>query len=516
MSFSLLVITTLQTYWTHVLVSLAVAKLLHNRFGKGISHIPGPFLASFSDLWLFIHYYRRQGLTERDLHNKYGSPLIRLGPNTVSVGDPVALKVVYGWKPILRKSRLYISQYVTAKDGTVLDNVSSTRDEKKHSVLRRAVANAYSLGTLVEYESLVDSTTRCFFEQLESRFVKTGEVCPLSRWVQMYAFDIIGELTFSKRFGFLEGGKDIDNMIYHTGKAMDYIGIMGQLPFLDEYVRLKGFGHILRKIRPTGPLMKFTSKQIDSHIATHNSTRPDFLTKFLKVRAKDPQLMTDQRLATYANTNVSAGSDTTAISLREVIFRILTHQGCLEKILTEIRILIQKRSSTGANEEELMNPITWSESQSMSYFQAVVKESLRIHPGLGQLIPRDVPQGGMVVCGQYLPGGTVVGCNAWTVHRDRSIFGHNADDFVPERWLECDQEKSRVMENAIFTFGAGSRVCLGKNIALLEISKLVPEFLRRFEVTLVDPSKYTLRPGWLVLQEGLDVKLEVRDQRVFL
>jgi cytochrome P450 len=69
------------------------------------------------------------------------------------------------------------------------------------------------------------------------------------------------------------------------------------------------------------------------------------------------------------------------------------------------------------------------------------------------------------------------------------------------------------MENANFAFGAGSRVCLGKNIALLEISKLVPEFLRRFEVTLVDPARYKLRPGWLVLQEGLDATLQMRDQQ---
>jgi cytochrome P450 len=291
---------------------------------------------------------------------------------------------------------------------------------------------------------------------------------------------------------------------------------MGQLPFLDEYVRLKGFGYIFRKIRPTGPLMKFTSKQISHHAVAHDLSRPDFLTKFLKVREKNPQLMTDQRLATYANTNVSAGSDTTAIALREIIFRILTHEGCLDKVLAEIRTLNQNRNPSAANKGELIYPITWSESQRMPYFQAVVKESLRIHPGLGQLIPRDVPKGGLVVCGQYLPEGTVVGCNAWTIQRDRGIFGSNADDFVPERWLESDDERTRAMENAIFTFGAGSRVCLGKNIALLEISKLVPEFLRRFEITLVDPNRYTLRPGWLVLQEGLDVSLKLRDQRIFM
>jgi cytochrome P450 len=270
--------------------------------------------------------------------------------------------------------------------------------------------------------------------------------------------------------------------------------------------------------------MKFTTKQINHHMQSRDApNRPDFLTKFLKTREKNPELMTDQRLATYANTNVSAGSDTTAIALREIIFRILSVDGCLEKVLAELATVLQARSAATTTtmsekeEEEFKKPITWLEGQSMMYFQAVVKECLRIHPGLGQLIPRDVPAGGLTICGQYLPEGTIVGCNAWTIHRDRGIFGENADEFVPERWLVEDDEEQhlRAMENAIFTFGAGSRICLGKNIALLEISKLVPELLRRFEITLVDPKRYRLQPGWLVLQKGLDVRLKMRDQAIF-
>lgn len=261
--------------------------------------------------------------------------------------------------------------------------------------------------------------------------------------------------------------------------------------------------------------MKFTTKQISHHVQSHDPNRPDFLTKFLKTREKNPELMTNQRLATYANTNVSAGSDTTAIALREVIFRILSVGGCLKKVLTEIGTVLQARSAATVSEKEFKKPITWLEGQSMVYFQAVLKECLRIHPGVGQLIPRDVPAGGLTICGQYLPEGTVVGCNAWTIHRDRGIFGEDADEFVPERWLVDDEERVRAMDNAMFTFGAGSRICLGKNIALLEISKLVPELLRRFEITLVDPKRYRLQPGWLVLQKGLDVKLRMRDQGTF-
>jgi cytochrome P450 len=249
--------------------------------------------------------------------------------------------------------------------------------------------------------------------------------------------------------------------------------------------------------------MKFTAKQIRDHQLSTDRTQPDFLTRFLNAREKYPELLTDRRLATYTNTNVSAGSDTTAIALREVVYRLLTHPDGLEKFMNELKMVLRARSNMP--DPEL--PITWAEGQSMSYYQAVLKECLRIHPPLGQIIPRVVPDGGIDICGRFIPAGTVVGCNAWVVHRDKSVYGQDADQFRPERWLDDDLERRRNMENLNFAFGGGPRVCLGKNIALLEISKLVPELFRRYDLTIVDPSRYKLLPGWLVLQKGLDVQL---------
>ncbi|KAH8892297.1 cytochrome P450 [Thozetella sp. PMI_491] len=501
------------TYWLPILVGLVLLRLAYNRYRNGLADIPGPFLASLSDLWLLIHYYRRKGIEEYDMHRKYNSALLRLGPNMISVSDAEAVRIIYGWKPIFQKSRLYISQDVTTEDGTVLQNVSSTRSEDVHRDLRRPIAHTYSLSTLVEYEPLVDSTSIVFLREV-SKFAESGQPCPFSLWLQMYAFDVIGEITFSKRFGFLEAGKDLDNMMHHTAKAMDWIGIVGQIPTFDEYFRIKGFGHLVRKFRRTGPIMKFTAKQMRDHqsgVTNSNESRPDFLTRFLKAREKYPDVMTDRRIATYTNTNVSAGSDTTAIALREIVFRLLTHPGSLERFLGEIKAALKSRVESGARERgDFEKPITWNEGTNMPYYQALLKECLRRHPPLGQIIPREVPEGGITLCGRFLPEGTVVGCNAWTVHRDKEVYGADADEFRPERWLEADQEQLRVMENLNFAFGGGPRICLGKNIALLEISKLVPELFRRFEVTIVDPERYTLFPGWLVLQKGLDVTMKKR------
>ena len=78
-----------------------------------------------------------------------------------------------------------------------------------------------------------------------------------------------------------------------------------------------------------------------------------------------------------------------------------------------------------------------------------------------------------------------MGCNAWVVQRDRKTFGEDCDSYRPERWL-ADSDSTHKMERAMLQFGAGSHVCLGQNIALMEIYKLVPSLMRTYEVLLSD------------------------------
>ena len=91
------------THWVLVATVVLLVHLVSNRYKHGISRIPGPYLASLSDAWLFIHYLRRRGLEEYDMHQRFDSPLLRLGPNTVSVADSEALRLIYGWKPVFKK-----------------------------------------------------------------------------------------------------------------------------------------------------------------------------------------------------------------------------------------------------------------------------------------------------------------------------------------------------------------------------------------------------------------------------
>lgn len=93
--------------------------------------------------------------------------------------------------------------------------------------------------------------------------------------------------------------------------------------------------------------------------------------------------------------------------------------------------------------------VSWAEAQTLPYFQACLKEAMRIRPAVGVNITRYVPPEGVELEGQFFKGGTRLAVNGWVLHRDRATFGEDADVYRPERWLK-DPEEARRMERYMF------------------------------------------------------------------
>jgi cytochrome P450 len=93
--------------------------------------------------------------------------------------------------------------------------------------------------------------------------------------------------------------------------------------------------------------------------------------------------------------------------------------------------------------------ISWTEAQALPYFQACLKEAMRIRPAVGLNITRLVPPEGAELDGHFFPGGTRIAVNGWVLHRDTTTFGNDPDVFRPERWL-ADAETARIMERYMF------------------------------------------------------------------
>lgn len=135
---------------------------------------------------------------------------------------------------------------------------------------------------------------------------------------------------------------------------------------------------------------------------------------------------------------------------------------------------------------------------------------MRVRPAVGLNMSRLIPTGGAEIDGTWLPGGTSVAVNGWVVHRDKQVFGEHVEEFKPERWLK-DVEQAKRMERYMFQFGGGSHLCIGRNLALLELNKLLPRLLRDYRMELVHPDRpLKAKATFFVVQSGLEVSISKR------
>ena len=96
--------------------------------------------------------------------------------------------------------------------------------------------------------------------------------------------------------------------------------------------------------------------------------------------------------------------------------------------------------------------ISYEQAKRLPYLEAVINEGLRIHSTSGLGLPREVPPGGLTVCGRYFPEGTILSVPTYTIHRDPGVWGSDVDIFRPERWFERDKTELQKAFNP-FSFG---------------------------------------------------------------
>lgn len=165
----------------------------------------------------------------------------------------------------------------------------------------------------------------------------------------------------------------------------------------------------------------------------------DFLSTFLQVKENNSKPVDDSTIVLWLLSNVIAGSDSTASTMCAAIYYVLKTPDACTRLLNELRT---------AN---LSFPAQWKEIQGLEYLDTVMRESMRINPGVGPILERIAPKDGPT-----LPDGRFV---------LRDYCGHFSK-----------------MKNTDFTFGAGSRACLGRYISQLESFKMIVTLFDTFDV----------------------------------
>ncbi|KAF2240729.1 putative cytochrome P450 pisatin demethylase [Trematosphaeria pertusa] len=502
------------------LLILRLLTALYNALVSPLRGIPGPFSARFTKLWYFHRVLR--GSFHHDniaLHQCYG-PIVRIAPNlySISTADPKTIQTVYGIGSKFPKSDWYDGWANPKSDKYSL---FPDRHIRRHAEARKRFQRMYSMSEMVNYEGFVNACARIFDQRLRE-FTSTRDGVDMAHWFQCYAFDVIGDVTYSARFGFLDDGKDKSDLLTALHRTQVYSTLIGiyaewHRAVWDLAVRIPWTGASAR-----GYLMQYVSEQIERRQRERrkkdaveegkkedNEGMPkDFLDKLMDGHDEDPDKVTAYHIFMMGLSNIIAGSDTTAVTLSAIFYYLLRNPPTLATLRAEIADFDRRGECSHPD-------LSFKESQAMPYLQAVIKEALRLHPATGLPMWRVVPEGGAELCGQYMPGGTVVGLNCWVAHYDKQVFGPDVKEFRPERWIEAENDAARLkeMNAAWIPFGMGSRTCLGRHVSMLEMSKLVPRLVRDYDFELEgDEKEWDTANFWFVKPVDFRVTVKARKE----
>ncbi|KAI1087236.1 putative benzoate 4-monooxygenase cytochrome P450 [Rostrohypoxylon terebratum] len=495
-----------------VALSLAVVLQLGRTWWR-LRHIPGPFPACITNFqrvgWVKT---KRAHLILQDMHKKYGE-VVRIGPNMVSFSNPELIPTIYPARSGFPKSDFYVTLRPYTRGGGALHAVFNTTEEDLHKQIKSPIAPMFTPANTPSFEGLVDEVLTCIHARLDENFIANEEIFNLGQWLQYFAFDVMGTMTFSKRYGFLDTGKDVGRMLGTIVDFMRDAAPMTQIPWLDWVLRKNRIGDSFQRLfgkTASLGILGFVGKAIkerqellskgDFKVSDEKSGRKDFLTRFIELQQNNPKIPPWAPTA-WTFSNVIAGSDSVGSLMRTTMFHLLVYPHTLERLHDELRTAGVSRPYP-----------KWTEIRNLPYLDACVQEGARMHPPFALPFERVVPAGGITILGYYLPGGTVVGGSPYVVNRHKETFGQDAEFWRPERWLEKDDQHKHRLEAGVLTFGAGRRVCLGKHVGILEIKKLISFLVLNYDIRVVNPEKFELENSWFFFQRGLYATIRKRPE----
>lgn len=442
-----------------------------------LRHIPGPFWARWSHLWLVKQIYTGVYVGQLSrLHAEYG-PIVVLSPDMVATSDPASIRQISSARSAWGRGPLYLG-FRTAPGE---DSLFSQPDRKKHEILRKKLVGGYSGKSvgLGRVHDMIDERVLKLVDLIRSKYVASvndDRRFDLSRLVKFLTTDTISSFAFQRSFGCLDRDGDFHRYLEMTGKIAPPMVAACLMPWFQKLQDTPSLKPLLPKGGFLKPILDIAREVVAERFSQDKVDRDDVLGVWVSngLTQREAEVETVGQLA--------AGGETTATAIRATLLYIITSPLVYRKLQSEIDDAVVRNA--------ISSPITESEVKSMPYLQAVVKESLRVFPPV-HMTPRTSASEEMV-CGVKVPAGISVEFSMRPALRDQAIFGKDADMFRPERWIEAvNTSRLQPMEDALkFVFAGPSRwECLGKGIALIQVHKVVCQLVREFDLTVGNPTQ---------------------------
>ncbi|KAL8114287.1 hypothetical protein AgCh_021223 [Apium graveolens] len=314
-----------------------------------------------------------------------------------------------------------------------------------------------------------------------------------------YSLDSIFKVGFGADLNCMEGSNRVGSTFL---KVFDDVTSVIYWRYVDptwKLQRLLSIGFEASLAKNVKYLNKFVQELIikkrEQMETQKNNDKEDILSRFLIESKKDPEKMNDQYLRDIILNFILAGKDTTANTLSWFFYMLCKNPQVQERIVQEIKATIQ-----GNSIDEFVENTTDEALEKMHYLHAALSETLRLYPA----VPVD---GRCAEADDILPDGYRVkkGDNvyyiAYAMGRMTNIWGDDAKDFKPDRWLNNGffQPESPFK---FIAFHAGPRICLGKDFAYRQMKIVSIGLLRYFRLKLDEERAIMYQPMFTLHVKG--------------
>jgi cytochrome P450/NADPH-cytochrome P450 reductase len=315
----------------------------------------------------------------------------------------------------------------------------------------------------------------------------------------------------------LNPGEPVDVTGDMTRLTLDTIALCGfgyrfnsfyrdtQHPFVDAMMNVLLEGQIRSRELPIQTKLRRSAEQkliksyrfmesevqqiLDERRREGDVDRKDLLSCMLTgVDKRTGEKLSDDNIVAQCLTFLIAGHETTSGLLSFAIYFLMRDPVVTARALEEVDRVLGKDPSVLP---------TYQQLQSLTYVTQILNETLRLYPTASAFTRQ--PYADEVVGGYLLPKGSAITGLTIMLHRDKSIWGEDADEFNPDHFQP--ETRAALPANAFKPFGSGQRACIGRQFAMQEAVLVLAMLLQRFE--FLDYLNYELK-----IKESLTIKPE--------
>uniref|UniRef100_J3MZF4 Uncharacterized protein n=1 Tax=Oryza brachyantha TaxID=4533 RepID=J3MZF4_ORYBR len=251
-------------------------------------------------------------------------------------------------------------------------------------------------------------------------------------------------------------------------EGYDLLGLLNWADHLPWLARFDLQGTRARCSRPVPRVTRFVGRIIDEHRSAPPAAAAavDFTDVLLSLQGSDK--LADSDMVAVLWEMVFRGTDTVAVLIEWVLARLVLHQDVQARVHDELNRVVG-----------LDRVVTESDSASLVYLHAVIKEVLRLHPPGPLLSWARLATSDIHVDGFLVPAGTIAMVNMWAITHDPDVWPEPME-FRPERFLDDTSFQVMGSDLRLAPFGSGRRSCPGKSLAMATVAFWLPTPLHEF------------------------------------